>query len=130
MLDVFRKTDECSVFWTSLLTILFTTEALKVSKGGVHGKAVMVCQCMPVDTLQSAVAAVAQSLNDVLVRDACSMQGAGHMVPVVMQAEMREAVTFQKPAVSGGQSIRVDVAHVALLTDQVDNVGRHFHVSI
>ena len=46
-------------FWTALLTILFTTKALKVSKGGVHGKAVMVGKGMPVDTFQSAVTAVA-----------------------------------------------------------------------
>ena len=46
-------------FWTVLLTILFTTEALKVSKGGIYGKAVMIGKGMTVDTFQSAVTAVA-----------------------------------------------------------------------
>jgi hypothetical protein len=58
MLDAFRKTDECFVFWTSLLTILFTTEALKVCKGGIHGKAVMVGKGVSVDTFKCAVTAM------------------------------------------------------------------------
>ena len=45
-------------FWTSLLTILFTMEALEVGKGGIHGKAVMVGKGMTVDTFQSAVTAM------------------------------------------------------------------------
>ena len=67
-----------------------------MGKGGVHGKAVMVGKGMTVDTLQSAVTAVAQSLNDILVGDTCSMEGGSHMMSVIMQAAMREAVALQK----------------------------------
>jgi hypothetical protein len=93
---MFRKMDSRSVFWTALLTILFTMKALKVSKGGIHGKAVMVGKGMPVYPLQSAVTGMSESLNDILVGDTCSMKGGGHMMPVVMQAAMRETVPLQK----------------------------------
>jgi hypothetical protein len=55
---MFRKMDSRSVFWTSLLTILFTTEAFEVGKSGIHGKAVMVGKGMAVDTFQCAVTAM------------------------------------------------------------------------
>lgn len=113
-----------------MLTILFTTEALEMLQGGIHGKTVMVGKRMPVDTLQSAVPAVAKSLNNVLVRDTGGMEGGSHVMTVIMQAAMREAVPLQKPGMAGGQSIWVDVADKALLPDQIYHVGRHFHVSI
>jgi hypothetical protein len=55
---MFRKMDSRSVFWTALLTILFTMKALKVSKGGIHGKAVMVGKGVSVDTFKCAVTAM------------------------------------------------------------------------
>ena len=67
-----------------------------MSKGGIHGKAVMVGKGMAVDTFQCAVTAVAQTLDYVLIRDAGSMQGTGHVMTVVMQTGMREAVPLQK----------------------------------
>jgi hypothetical protein len=79
-----------------LLTILFTTEALKVSKGGIHGKAVMVSEGMTVNSFECAVTGMSQSLNDILVRDTGSMEGRRHVMAVVMQAAMRETVPFQK----------------------------------
>jgi hypothetical protein len=96
MLDAFRKTDECFVFWTSLLTILFTMEALEMLQGGIHGKAVMVGKGMTVYPLQSAVTAVAQPLNNVLIGDTGGMESGSHMMTVIMQAAMREAVPLQK----------------------------------
>lgn len=71
-------------------------EAFKVGKGGVHGKAVMVGKGMAVNTLQRAVTAVAQSLNDILVGNTCSMEGGGHMMPVVMQSAVRESIPLQE----------------------------------
>ena len=68
-----------------------------MGKGGIHGKAVMVCQCMPIDTLQSAVTGVTKTLNNILVGHSCGMEGTGHVMPVIMQAGMREAIPFQKP---------------------------------
>ena len=51
--------DECSVFLTLLLTILFTTEAFKVGKGGVNCCLLMVGKGMAVNALQSAVTGMA-----------------------------------------------------------------------
>ena len=65
-------------------------------QGGIHGKAIMVGKGMPVDTLQSAVPAVAQSLNDILVGDTGGVEGGGHVMAIVVQAEVREAVPLQK----------------------------------
>ena len=79
-----------------MLTILFTTKALKVSKGGVNCCLLVIGKGMTVYPLQSAVTAVAKSLNDILIWHTGGMKGGGHVVPVVMQAEMREAVALQK----------------------------------
>lgn len=127
---MFRKMDSRSVFWTALLTILFTTKALKVSKGGIHGKAVMVGKSMTVYPLQSAVTGMAESLNDILVGHSCSMEGGGHMVAIVVETGMRKAVLTEEPIVPGRKGIGVEVADVALLADEVDDVIREFHKTI
>lgn len=61
-------------------------------QGSFDSCPLMVCECMPVDSLERGVSAMAQALDDVLVRHACSMEGGGHMVAVVVEAAVREAV--------------------------------------
>ena len=69
-------------------------------QGGIHGKTVMVCKGVPVDTFQSAVTGMSQSLNDILVGDTCGMESGSHVMAVIMQAEMREAVPLQKTSMA------------------------------
>jgi hypothetical protein len=52
---VYHEMDRYFAFWTSLLTILFTMEALEMLQGGIHGKAVMVGKGMTIYTFKCAV---------------------------------------------------------------------------
>ena len=79
-------------FWTALLTILFTMKTLKVCKGGIHGKAVMVGKGMTINSFERAVTGMAQSLNDILVGHTGGMESGSHMMPVIMEPAMRKSV--------------------------------------
>lgn len=99
-------------------------------EGGRDSGPLMIGQGMPVDPLQGGVSGMPKPLDDVLIRDAGSMQGTGHVVPVVVEAAVREAVALQEAVMPGCQGVRMDVAHVSLFPDQIYDLRRHLHIPV
>ena len=64
---------------------------------------VLIRQSMPINIFHDVIGHPPAALHDVAVRDQDGMQGADHIMAVVMEAEGREAVGLEEAPVHVGQ---------------------------
>ena len=74
-------------------------EGIKVSIRSLDRILFVVCEGVAVNGLQGIVRSPSSPLLDICVADSSCMEGADHVVPVIMDADMGQAVAGQKAGV-------------------------------